>query len=149
MISDLDLAVYNSIHDFKGGAKALATHLSVKPGTLSNKADPSIDTHHLNVSEALAIMLASEDYRILYALAGALHHSCIPLPDYSLVSDVELLNAYTHFHAEVGQTALAINDALKDGRILRAEYRRIRREGLEDIQAFFELLQRLEALIDD
>jgi hypothetical protein len=152
--SDLDLAIYHTVHDYRApdgtrGPRALAPRLGVKPGTLSNKADPACDTHHLNVSEAAAVMLASGDCRILHSLAHLVHHIAIPLGDFSRVADLEVLNAYTELHREIGETAAAINEALRDGKITRPEYEMVRRELYEDARAGFELLTRLEALIDE
>ena len=149
MLSELDMAVYNTVHDFPGGARALATYLSVRPGTLSNKADPACDTHHLNVSEALAIMLVADDYRILHALAVETHHGLIQLSDLTGTSDMELLDAYTRMNKELGDVAAAMGRAFADRILTRTEYGGIRREIFQAINAQLELLRRLEAVIDD
>lgn len=149
MLSDLDLAIYKTVHDFRGGAKALSAHLSVRPGTLQNKADPACETHHLSVSEALAIMLVSGDYRILHALARETQHACIRLSDLSGVTDVDLLSSYATMNKELGDVAAELVEAFADGVIDRAEYRSIREEMFEAINAQLELLKRLEVLAND
>lgn len=148
MIAELDVAVYNTVHDFEGGPKALANYLSVRPGTLSNKADPACDTHHLNINEALAIMLVSKDFRVLHALAFETNHAVIELTDLSGTSDMALLDAYTNMNRELGDVACAISEGLDDQRLTPAEYKRIHREMYEAFNAQIELLRRLEALID-
>ena len=149
MLSELDMAVYRTVHDFPGGAKALATYLSVRPGTLSNKADPACDTHHLNLSEALAIMLVSKDFRILHALGMSTNHGLVQLIDMSGTSDMELLDAYSKMNKQQGDMAGAINAAFADRRLTLAEFQGIRHEGYQVINALLELLRRLEAVIDD
>ena len=149
MLSELDMAVYRTVHDFPGGAKALATYLSVRPGTLSNKADPACDTHHLNLSEALAIMLVSKDFRILRALALETNHGVIQLANLTGVSDMELLDAYTKMNQELGDVAGAMGRAFADRRLTHAEFNEISREMFEAINATLELRRRLEAVIDD
>ncbi len=147
--SPLDEAKHDVVHGYPGGAVALAPLVNMKPGTLSNKVNPTIDTHHLMVDEAVAIQAAAKDYRILYAEASALNHTCIQLADFSGISDVELLNAYAKLHKELGDMAHEINQALQDGKIMRIEFRRISKEMNQSVQAMFALRARMEALIDE
>lgn len=122
LFSLLDEAKYPVVHDFKGGAVALAPLVRMKPGTLSNKVNPSVETHHLTVDEAVAIQHTARDCRILVAEAHLLGHTCIPLGELASVSDVALLDAYARYHAKVGETAAAIRAALADGRITPAAF---------------------------
>jgi hypothetical protein len=55
LVSPLDEAQYRVVHDFKGGVVALAPLVRMNPGTLSNKVNPSVETHHLTVDEAVAL----------------------------------------------------------------------------------------------
>lgn len=150
----IEQAEYAVVHEFRGGGRhggavALAALTGMNAGTLSNKVSPACPTHHLGNKEAVMIQHVAQDFRILYACAQVLNHVCIPLADHSAASDLEILEAYTTLHREIGETAAAIHDALSDRRITRAEVERIRREGYEDAQAFFELLSRLEAIVDE
>jgi len=153
MYSPLDEAMYKTVHEYgttkSGGAVKLSQLVGMNPGTLSNKVNPGMDTHKLTVSEAVAIQHTTKDFRILYAIATILDHVCIPVPDFNNVSDVELLNAYSKLHVEIGQLAHAINDALEDKKISRKEFLNIQKEGTEAVQAYYELLCRLESLIDE
>jgi hypothetical protein len=116
-------------------------------GTLSNKANPGMENYKLSLKESISIQLISDDYRILTAYAAELNHTVIHLGDFSRVSDTELLNAYAKLHKEIGETAAQINEGLVKG-ISRERLAEIRREGFEDVQAFFELFARLEAICD-
>lgn len=155
--SPLEEAKYNVVHDYPldnlkarpRGAVALAPLVGRSAAVLANKVNPTLDTHHLTVDEAVLIQHAAKDYRILYAEASALGHVCIKLVDYSGIPDIELLKAYTHFNKEVGDTADAINSALADGDITKQEFNRISKEMDEDVRAIFGLRARLEALVND
>ena len=147
LFTPLDEAKYRVVHDFSGGAAALAPLVRMNPGTLSNKVNPSVETHHLTIDEAVAIQHTARDCRILYAEAHLLGHTCIPLGEFASISDTELLDAYARYHAEVGETAEAIRASLADGRVTPAEFAHIDREMMEDIQAKFELRARLKALV--
>ena len=149
IFSLLDAAKYSVVHDFKGGAVALAPLVNMNSLTLSNKVNPNQETHHLTVDEAVAIQNTAKDYRILNAEAALLGHVCIPLRDFAGVSDLELLNAYAAWHADVGETAFAINRALEDGKVTRAALNEVKREIHEDVQRAFEFYARLEALCDE
>ncbi|MBA1147410.1 phage regulatory CII family protein [Ectothiorhodospiraceae bacterium WFHF3C12] len=145
-MDDLDLAIYKVVHDFPGGAPKLAPLVGMNAGTLSNKADPGMDSHQLTVRQAVAISHATKDARILHAQARALGFVCIPCGDYSGLSDLELLDSYAEWHAEIGQTAQAVRDAIADRRISAEEVRKVRRELYEDMARGFEFLARLESL---
>ncbi len=149
LFSELDQAKHAVVHDFPGGAVRLAPLVGMKPGTLSNKVNPSIDTHHLSVDEAVAIQAAARNYAILYAEASALNHSCILLADFSGVADLELLDSYANYHAQIGELAVAIRDMLKDGRVELQEVIRIKQEFMDVVQAGFGFIARLEGLASD
>lgn len=148
MTTDVDRAIYETAHDFPGGVEALAAHLGRAVGTVYNKADPGCETHQFSVREAVAMMLAARDYRVARAVCHTVNHACVPLGDYRHCSDMELLNCYTTFHAEVGQTAEALRSALSRRRISKDAVARVRREIYEDIEAGLALLDRVEALAD-
>ncbi|MFP4615554.1 MAG: phage regulatory CII family protein [Thiohalorhabdus sp.] len=145
----LEEAQYRVVREYPGGARALAPLVGMHAGTLSNKVNPSNETHHLATREAVAMQHAAKDFRILHAEAQLLHHTCIPLTSFEGVSDAELLDLYAGYHKELGETAEAIRDALADGAVTRRELERVRKELFEDTAAAFEFLARLEDLVDE
>jgi hypothetical protein len=145
----LEAAQYRVVHEYPGGARALAPLVGMNAGTLSNKVSPSVETHKLSLQEAVAISHATGDFRILLAMAQLLRHICLPLTDFDGVSDAELLDLYAGYHKELGETAEAIQAALADGQVTRRELNRVKAEFHEDAQAGFEFLQRLEGLCDE
>lgn len=148
--SDLDEARYRLVHEHLGGTKALGALTGINPGTLANKVNPDMHSHHLTVDEAVRIQAVRRVYGLLYAEARALGHVCIRLEDHSGVSDLSLLDSYAQYHADIGETAQAVRRALDAGEgITRAALEEVRRELYQDAQAGFELLARLEALVED
>lgn len=145
----LQEAMYAVVHDYRGGAVALAPLVGMASGTLSNKVNPSVDTHKLSVEEAVVIQHAAHDCRILYAEAAALRHSCIPLGDYAGISDVELLNAYAAMHSKIGALAQSVMKALEDQRITRRECEEVERLMHVGIQYQLAFVARMKALSDE
>lgn len=149
MWDSIDDAICQVVHDFPGGAVKLAPRVNMNAGTLQNKANPGIETHQLSVKEAVAIQSATGDVRILQAEALTLGYCCIPLGDFTGTSDIELLNSYAAWHAEISEITQAVVNAIGDRCISRDEYERVRLELHQDAQRGFEFLSRLEALIDE
>jgi hypothetical protein len=148
IFSPLDMAKYAVVHDYPGGAVKLAPRVGMHPGTLSNKVNPQVETHHLSVDEAVAIQATSGDCRILEAEEAVLGRVVVALGDFAKTSDVELLELYARLHAELGDMAREIQAALADRRITPREWRRIDAEMQQVVQALFELRARLQGLAD-
>ncbi len=148
IISNVDQAKHDLVHNYKGGAAALAPMIKCKPNSLSNKVNPKMPEADLKVNEALALMAITQNADLLKALAAELGYVALPLPPLDLrnTSDMELLTCWSEWQAEYGQTAAAINEALADGDISRQELEKIKKEMHEDIACQMELLRRLEAL---
>lgn len=144
-VSNLDAAKYAVVHDYPGGAVALAPLAGMNPGTLGNKVNPTIDTHHLTLSESVTLQALTKDYRILHAEAAMLGHVCIPLPKAGNASDIELLNAYAAWTSDIGETAAAISEAL-EGEIDDKALAKIHREMHEDFGKALELFARFKQI---
>ena len=151
MIDALADAIYRTVHNgHPRGAVGLGPLIGVRASYLQNKADPAHDAE-LTLRESIPLMRETGDLSILATLAAAVDHAVIPVGDFSKTSDAALLDLYCEYHADLGQTAEAIRDALghAHARITRADVRRVRREMLEDIQAGLAFLARLESLAED
>ena len=74
-------AVYRTVHEYPGGATALAARMGMSSNMLSNKVNPNNDTHHLRLDEANTLMSFTNDYRILHAQAETHSKVCIHLPE--------------------------------------------------------------------
>jgi len=143
-------AAHNLVHDTLGQTSTLARLIGKKPNSLSNEVSLNPTSQaKLGLEDSIRLQQITQDFRILHAYASALNHSVIPLGGFVGVSDIELLNSYANWHREIGDVAIAVSKALEDKRITRSELKRIRREGMEQVQAFMVFLARAEALCDD
>lgn len=143
----IDEAGYRLVHDYPGGAPKLAPKVGMNVGTLLNKANPSQEKHQFTVREALAIQSLRGTTEMIDAEAQVLGGVFVRLGDFSGNSDLELLDLYAEYHAEIGETAQALRQALQEKTLTPALYREVEREAFEDAQAMFALLARLRALV--
>ena len=135
-------AAYTAVHDYPGGALALAPRLGMSGSILSNKVNPNINTHHLTLAEALRITTLTGDMRILHAMCSELHHMAIPLPT---VGDEDVMTAMTSTIAEFGDYLKAASDALADGKVTKLELRKIGKEMGDLMAQAGKLMHLLEA----
>lgn len=142
----LDVAGHALVHS-NGGAAKLAPLVGIQPGTLCNKANPQQE-HDFTVRELVRLTAVTDDYCLLDAIETILGRVGVKVGEYSGSSDIELLDAWANVQAEEGETATAIRDALRDGRIDADELANIKREIFEDFSARLELLARLEGIAE-
>jgi len=60
-------AAYHTVHDYPGGAEALAPRMGMSAAVLRNKVNPNNTTHHLTYAEAQRIVALTGDVRMLQA----------------------------------------------------------------------------------
>lgn len=140
MFSALDIAIYQTVHDFPGGAAALSRQTGIAPSSLANKANMAIDERHFSPSELLAIMCISQDFRILNALCAECGFVCQAEPRQAR-SSADLLGQFASIVKEQGDLATALIDSHSDGVITHNERKEITREALEVIAALQDLLR--------
>jgi hypothetical protein len=147
--SDIDQAMYDLVHDYPGGAVALAPLVRMNAGTLSNKVNPMMDSHHLTVAEAVQIQLIRQAFPLFHAEARAFNQIAIPMPSVQPCSDMDILDAWAHWHQDTAETAMMIKQILDGVEISKRDLAELKREIFEDAQRELELLQILEAMCDD
>src|SRR3546814_6347406 len=96
--ADIRRAAYLTVHEFPPTAglsavESAALVIGRAPGTTYNKVDPASE-QGLYLTEALQLMLAHGDHRILHALAAACDHVAVPLADLRAMSDTALLDLF-------------------------------------------------------
>lgn len=152
LFTPLALAVHATVGDFvdprtgQRGAVALAPLLNIKPSTLSNRANPTVDGARMGLEESVPLQLVANDFQILYAYNAALGHCAYRLPENVHGSDIEILDAYLAVHEAAGRKAAAIAAGLRDGRISRREFDTIRRSFDDQVRAGLQLMAALERL---
>ena len=117
--------------------------------TLHNQLNTRQLTHKLGLLESAEYQLITGNFSPLRAYAAVLNHTVFPVGDLGIVSDIELLNLYSDWNKELGDVHREISKAFCDQRIERSEFNKIKHEGMEAIQKYFEFLRRLEAVIDE
>lgn len=142
-------AAYLTVHSYPGGATRLAPLVGKTPRSLDNEVNPDVPTAKLGIEDAVTLQHGANDYRLLEAMAMTLGFAVLRICDHTGISDVELLDAYSEWNAEIGETHSVIRKALSDGRVTRSEVDEIRREMFEDFQRELGVLARLEALVED
>lgn len=121
----LDVAFYRTVHDFEGGAPALAKVIGMKSGVLQNKADPNM-AHAPTLKQARSVMLASKDFRTLQQLNQDCGFVGVPVQRYNATGDVGLLEQFLQFDETHGQLAGDIRRALEDGKLTEDEVAELR-----------------------
>lgn len=118
-------AAFNLIHDYPGGANALAPRIGKNPTTLCHEARGQ-GTAKLGLADALKMSLLTGDARILNAFAGDLGYAVIPLhASPAGEGGLERLGQLAQEFADVIRTTGA---ALADGHVTANELKRVERE---------------------
>ena len=80
-------AAYHLVHDYPGGAEALAPRLGKRATSLSAEVSPNpvLGSHgrpaaKLGLLETMTMMQMSGDHRVLFAMAAELGYLAVPLP---------------------------------------------------------------------
>jgi len=147
-------AIYGEVHAYKGGCAAIAERMrgmgfpNMTGDVLQKKVSTTCDTHHLRVDELLVLMEILNTDRFTVEIARLRFMLCIPMAQFSGVSDQELLDLVFRSEHERGQWAHACREALEDGRIDLREIERIEKEYLDYAAADAELIARLKSMVN-
>lgn len=117
---NIEDAMYNTIHDYKGGSASLAPRLGISEAVLNSKVNPNTTTHHLRLDEASKIMSLTNDYRMLDALARVHGGVFVPLLE-QLDIDETLVAILINAGAEHGGLCSLFEQAMADGKIDKKE----------------------------
>jgi hypothetical protein len=145
---DVRDAFYYTVHDYKGGAEALAPRMGCTAAILRNKADPKKDHNKPMLADADNIMALTGDYRVLHALAANHNHVCIKGDPKGTASDLAILELVTHVWQAEGDVGAAVHTALADGRVDKKEIAKVRGAIYKAQQALNEMLMRLEDMAE-
>lgn len=144
---DVFHAAYLVGHEFRpDGVTGLSRKMGRNAGTFSNQLNPAQETAKLGLSDAVAMSLAADDFRILHAFADTCGHLAFKKPDYSRVSDASLLDMVLQRDARLGAFAGVVQAALDDGSIDPVEMARIEEAAYEVAAAHLEMVERLRGL---
>lgn len=140
-------AFHRVVHAY--GAKDLAEELGMRPGTLWNKADADVESHHQpTLRDVIAVTRHTGDMLVLESLNRMFNRATLDMRP-GPVSDAALLDLLCRVGSEKGQMAQALLNGYADGRFCREDYERVRGEAFDLINAVLDFLQRTEGLIDE
>lgn len=127
--------IYQTVHDYPGGATALAPRMGLRPSTLLNMADPNKDSHGWSLRR-FRQLIGFGGIRPLEALCQEHGGLFVPVGRFNDAPHGRLLKQLHALAREFGDVPRAIEQALKsDGRISDNELRRIERELAELVSA--------------
>jgi len=119
-------AFYAVVHDYPGGAEALAPRMGYSAAVLRNKADPKKDSNKPLLRDADAVSGLTGDYRILQALAHKHGFLLVKAPHGAMEScDMAVLEEVVGLSVANGQYMVTIQTALADGKVDRMELAKI------------------------
>lgn len=140
-------AAYHVVHDYEGGAHALAARLGTTGATLGNKVRPNYERNKLSLDDAVQITDFANDDRILYAWAAHRGLSIIDKRPEACSSPLSLFTCILDVTQGQGDVAKAIADAIADGRITPNELDAIERAAIELQQRVTELARSARATV--
>ena len=144
----LDESIYATINNTNKAIPKIATAINMREIDLTKKTSPDSPNDILTVHETLALMLHTDNFSILHALAHQLNHICTIIPKHEGVNDMELLDAWSSWSDERSDTVSLIHHSLKDSTIESDELIQIEKEIYQDFHTELALLARLRLMIE-
>jgi len=132
---NVQTAAFNLVHDYPGGATALAPLLGKSASTLNHEVDPNYPTAKLGLADALKLTLLSKDRGVLNAFAMSCHCMVVPLPACADGIDDDTFKGVTRLAREFAEVISQISEVTADGAVSDNELRRVEREATELVSA--------------
>ena len=132
---NVQTAAFNLVHDYPGGATALAPLLGKSASTLSHEVDPNYPTAKIGLADALKLTLLTKDRGILNSFALASHCMVLPLPACADGIDDDTFKGVTRMAREFAEVIGQISEVTADGAVTDNELRRVEGEAAELMSA--------------
>ena len=142
---NVQTAAFNLVHDYPGGATALAPLLGKSASTLSHEVDPNYATAKLGLADALKLTMLSKDRSILNAFALNCHCMVLPLPSSPDGIDDDTFKSVTRMAREFAEVIGQVAEVTADGAVSDNELGRVEREAAELVAAVQVVLAALQA----
>lgn len=135
-LKQLDLAIYNSVHESTLGPKGIALELGVNAQVFRNRVNPHCDTHKVSAQEAARILEITQDPRIAEVFCDqAGGHFKRNEAD----SESSILESLLKTTSEYGDIARTVQEAMVDDTITLREQDAINSEITQTIDALLKL----------
>ncbi len=123
-MSAYENAAFSTVHDYSQGAKALAELIGVPYSVLLHKVNPNDAANDLTVKQAIRIMLASGDDRMLHGIGADIGASVVVMR-VDDVGDPQTLQALSEAMGRFGTYVETFSAAIADGKVTARELREI------------------------
>lgn len=138
-------AAYHTVHDYPGGAAALALRLGKSCSSLSHEVKPPAgSTAKHGLLDAVKIMQLAGDYRVLHAIAAQCGGMFVPLPE--LAEESPCAHGVARVAREFADVMGEVASSMADAVVSDNELARIERAWGELLQAGQGMLAHIAAL---
>ncbi|MCP1289841.1 hypothetical protein NK214_06510 [Chromobacterium sp. S0633] len=141
---DINAAAYRLVHDYPGGAHALAARVGKRGQVLINEVNPHNTSHKFGLADAVDYSEVADNPVVLFAFAERMGFVCMPskFAGPQDRSPILALSGLISAHGDVGE---AVSQALEDGRIDGAELADIEEAVLGNIEHLHSVLRAVRA----
>jgi len=139
-------ALYRAVHQYPGGAEAMAVRMGISASSLQHKVNPAYAKAHCSPEEAVEICELAGDKAALVAFAARLDCMVLPLPAGDSGHDEDLMRRTSAACVEFGELITEVGLTTADGRVTDNELRRVE-AGIADLTlALHTLLAGIQAI---
>ncbi|MEZ0231883.1 MAG: phage regulatory CII family protein [Methylophilaceae bacterium] len=141
--------LYRIAHGFDGKVPGLAALMKKNETVLMHKLNPHKDSHGINAPE-IEMMLDFTPAGNLQAaefFAAKCNSMVLPLLD-DKCSDMALLDSYVKVISELGEFSAEFQKAIADGRITKAEFKRLKKESSDVQMRMASLIDRISHMVE-
>lgn len=134
-------ALYHTVHDFDGGAEALAVRLGKRGTSLCHEVRPPVGgTAKAGLLDAVKIMEITHDYRTLHAMAARCGFMAVPLPHLDDDAHADTTGFLAEVAKEFSDVMQVVAAGAADGAISDSELAALERQWGELVAAGVRLL---------
>lgn len=132
------------------GVKNMADRTGMKAGTLWNKADADVESHHQpTLRDVINVTRESGDTTVLDSLDRLFDRAAFALAPPETCSDEALLDLLLKVGTDHGDLCTAVRHALADQKFTRQDMQKVRSEAFDLVSQVLAFVHRLEGFIDD
>lgn len=128
---NVNTAAFNLVHDYPGGAEALAPQLKKSPTTLNHEVDPNYASAKFGLVDAVKATILTGDRQVLNAFAADCNCMVVPLPQCADGIDDDTFKGVTALAREFAELVGQVSDATADDVVSDNELKRVEREAAE------------------
>ncbi len=143
---NLQMACYHAVHDFPGGAIAVAAMAGTNMQVLQHKLNPNLTTHNINVRDLQTICELTGDERILQTVCSYFNAAYFRLPEIEGADNTSLLEKSADLTRELGELMQQVSASLMDGRVNDAEVAAMDKALMELITAGKTLIEQAKSI---